>query len=87
MFDPRRDDPGIRYLSWLGPSEKDGNCHYCIDLAADIASLANMDVAALSAVLVSSGGPLRRVRINALPLMMPIYEVECMEGGRLRQRS
>lgn len=48
LFDPRRDDPGTRYLSWLGASEKDGNCHYCIDLTADIASLANMDDGALS---------------------------------------
>jgi exodeoxyribonuclease-1 len=80
LFDPRRDDPGIRYLSWLGASKKDSNCHYCIDLTADIASLANMDDGALSAVLDSSGGPLWRVRINASPLMMPIYEVESMEG-------
>lgn len=76
LFDPRGDDPGIRYLSWLGVSEKDGNCHYCVDLTADIVSLANMDDGARSAVLVSSGSPLRRVRINASPLMMPIYEVE-----------
>lgn len=81
LFDPRRDDPGIHYLCWLGASEKYGNCHYCIDLTADIASLANMDDGALSAVLVSSGSPLRRVRINASPLMMPIYEVESMEGA------
>jgi len=81
LFDPRRDDPGIRYLSWLGASEKDGNCHYCIDLTADIVSLANMDDCALSAVLVASGSPLRRVRINASPLMMPIYEVEGLEDA------
>ncbi|WP_202331002.1 exonuclease domain-containing protein [Mesorhizobium sp. L-8-3] len=81
LFDPRRDDLGIRYVSWLGASEKDGNCHYCIDLTADIASLANMDDGALSAVLVSSGSSLRRVRINASPLMMPIYEVEGLENA------
>lgn len=76
LFDPRRDDPGIFYLSWLGASDKDGNCHYCIDLTADIAGLATMDDGSLSAILVSSSSPLRRVRINAAPLMMPIYEVE-----------
>lgn len=76
LFDPRSDDPGIRYLSWLGPSDKDGNYHYCIDLTADIGSLACMDDGALMAAIVSSDSPLRRVRINASPLMMPIYEVD-----------
>lgn len=81
LFDPRSNDPGIRYLSWLGASEKDGNCHYCIDLTTDVLNLANMDDGALSAILVSSGSPLHRIRINASPFMLPIYEVEGLDGA------
>jgi exodeoxyribonuclease-1 len=76
LIDPRRDDPGLRVLTWLGASAKDANLHYCVDLASDVMSLRSFEPDALVAAVSAQGGPIRRVRINASPMMLPLYELE-----------
>lgn len=81
LVDPRGADPGMRFLAYLGDSKKDANLPFCVDLTCDLTLLRQLDHDALVQHLTSRGTPIRRVRINAGPLMIPIFEVEGLQGA------
>jgi exodeoxyribonuclease I len=80
LVDPRPDDAGIRVLTWLGSSEVDRNLEFCVDLSADVMALRQLDPPSLLAAMTQLDGPVRRIRINRSPMMLPLYELENLQG-------
>jgi exodeoxyribonuclease-1 len=80
LVDPRRNDQGLHVLAGLGASTKDANLYYCVDLSSDVMSLRSLASDALLRAVSAPGGPLRHVRINASPMMLPLYELESMRA-------
>jgi len=89
IIDPHRDDPGIRVVTWLGSGE-DANLQFCVDLASDLTALRKLEPEGLLAAVSTAGSPIRRMRINRSPMMLPLFELENLNGfeaeGEYRRR-
>ncbi len=66
----------------LGVSPSRPALHFCLDLKTDIDALVAMDAAALAEAIAAQPRPIRRLRVNAAPLLIPLYEAssELLEG-------
>ncbi|MET4798464.1 hypothetical protein [Bradyrhizobium sp. LB11.1] len=64
-FDP------ISAVTWLP-----ANAYYCLDLECDIDSLRKLDDVELAERLVQEPKPVRRLKINASPLLYPLWDID-----------
>lgn len=81
LVDPRRNDAGIRVVAWLGSGgDQDANLQFCVDLAADMMALRQLQPEDLIAAVSGPDPPIRRVRINRSPMMLPLFELENLDG-------
>jgi exodeoxyribonuclease I len=81
LVDPRRNDAGIRVVTWLGSGgDQDANLQFCFDLAADVIALRRLQPEDLIAAVSGPDAPVRRVRINRSPMMLPLFELENLNG-------
>lgn len=63
-------------VTHVGQSPKDKNLQYCLDLNSDYAALARMSHDELCEQVKDNGGPIRKFRANASPVMAPLWELE-----------
>lgn len=56
--------------------------NFCIDLKADVKALAAMDTSSVAEAVAAHPHPIRRLRLNAAPLLIPLYEAspDMLEG-------
>ena len=66
----------IHFLTRVGISQNDSNTHYCLDLACDIDGLRKLDDAALVQSMTQEPRPIRRLKVNASPLLYPLWDIE-----------
>jgi exodeoxyribonuclease I len=66
----------MHFLTRVGINPKDGNSHYCLDLASDIDQLRKMEAGELSWRLTQEPRPIRRLKVNASPLLYPLWDIE-----------
>lgn len=66
----------------LGASPTRPTLHFCLDLKADLGALASSDAEALAEAINDPSRPIRRLRLNTAPLLIPLYEAasEIMDG-------
>jgi exodeoxyribonuclease-1 len=66
----------MHFLTRVGINPNDGNTHYCLDLASDIDALRKLDDTELSQRLTQEPRPIRRLKVNASPLLYPMWDIE-----------
>jgi exodeoxyribonuclease-1 len=66
----------MHFLTRVGVSPSDANAHYCLDLECDIDGLRKLDDAALAERMAQEPRPIRRLKVNASPLLYPLWEIE-----------
>lgn len=66
----------MHFLTRIGVNPKDANAHYCLDLQCDIDSLRKLDDAELTERLAQEPKPIRRLKINASPLLYPLWDID-----------
>jgi exodeoxyribonuclease-1 len=66
----------MHFLTRVGISQNDANTHYCLDLACDIDGLRKLDDAALAQRMTQEPRPIRRLKVNASPLLYPLWDIE-----------
>jgi exodeoxyribonuclease-1 len=66
----------MHFLTRVGISSNDANSHYCLDLASDIDALRKLDDVELSHRLRQEPRPIRRLKVNASPLLYPLWDIE-----------
>jgi exodeoxyribonuclease-1 len=66
----------MHFLTRFGINPNDGNSHYCLDLASDIDALRKLDDTELSQLLTQEPRPIRRLKVNASPLLYPMWDIE-----------
>jgi len=71
-----------RVVTALGASPSQGNTHYCLDLAAGLDELRGLNDEELATRLRKSPRLVRKVKINAAPMLLPLSETpEFLLGG------
>jgi exodeoxyribonuclease-1 len=71
-----RADSDFFCVTHLGQSPKDKNLQFCLDLNSDYAALEQMSHIELVERVKATGGPIRKFRANASPVMAPLWELE-----------
>lgn len=66
----------MHFLTRVGISPRDGNIHYCLDLAGDIDALRGLDDLQLTQRMTVEPRPIRRLKINGSPLLYPLWDIE-----------
>jgi exodeoxyribonuclease-1 len=66
----------MHFLTRVGVSPNDANAHYCLDLECDIDGLRKLDDAALAERLAQEPRPIRRLKVNASPLLYPLWDID-----------
>jgi exodeoxyribonuclease I len=66
----------MHFLTRVGVSPNDANAHYCLDLECDIDGLRKLDDVALAERMVQEPRPIRRLKVNASPLLYPLWDIE-----------
>lgn len=66
----------MHFLTRIGVNPNDPNSHYCLDLASDIDALRKLDDGELSHRLTQEPRPIRRLKVNASPLLYPLWDIE-----------
>lgn len=66
----------MHFLTRIGVSPNDANAHYCLDLECDIDGLRRLDEAALAERIVQEPRPIRRLKVNASPLLYPLWDID-----------
>jgi len=66
----------MHFLTRVGINSNDTNSHYCLDLTCDIDALRKLDSAELSVRLTQEPRPIRRLKVNASPLLYPLWDIE-----------
>lgn len=66
----------MHFLTRVGASPNDANAHYCLDLEYDIDSLRALDDTGLAERLAQEPKPVRRLKMNASPLLYPLWDLE-----------
>lgn len=75
VFQSYRGHQDVHCVTAVGISPADRNVHYCIDLTCDIDSLRHMSHEELIARLKADPRPIHKVKINAAPLLCPLWEL------------
>jgi exodeoxyribonuclease-1 len=70
-FGARQD---VHILTDVGTNSEQTNVHYCLDLSLDLEVLRALSEEELMARLNEEPRPIRRLRVNAAPLLCPIFE-------------
>lgn len=65
----------IHLVTSIGVNPNDANSHYCLDLTSDLDELHRLSEAELAVHLKTSLPPIRKLKINASPLLCPIWEL------------
>ncbi|WP_320196876.1 exonuclease domain-containing protein (plasmid) [Agrobacterium rosae] len=71
-----RADSDFFSVTHVGQSPKDKNLQYCLDLNSDYVALDRMSHVELCEQVKDPGGPIRKFRANASPVMAPLWELE-----------
>jgi exodeoxyribonuclease I len=66
----------MHFLTRVGVSPNDANAHYCLDLECNIDGLRKLDDAALAERMAQEPRPIRRLKVNASPLLYPLWDIE-----------
>lgn len=66
----------MHFLTRVGINSNDANSHYCLDLASDIDALRKLDDVELPQRLTQEPRPIRRLKVNASPLLYPLWDIE-----------
>lgn len=66
----------MHFLTRVGVSPNDANAYYCLDLTCDIDAMRKLDDAALSERLKQEPRPIRRLKVNASPLLYPLWDID-----------
>lgn len=66
----------MHFLTRVGVSQRDRNVHYCLDLAGDIDALRRLEQPALTERMMVEPRPIRRLKVNASPLLYPLWDIE-----------
>jgi exodeoxyribonuclease I len=66
----------MHFLTRVGVSPNDTNAHYCLDLECDIDGLRKLDDAALAERMAQEPRPIRRLKVNASPLLYPLWDID-----------
>jgi len=66
----------MHFLTRIGVSPNDANAHYCLDLECDIDGLRKLDDAALAERMMQEPRPIRRLKVNASPLLYPLWDID-----------
>jgi exodeoxyribonuclease I len=66
----------MHFLTRIGVSPNDANAQYCLDLECDIDGLRKLDDAALADRMTREPRPIRRLKVNASPLLYPLWDIE-----------
>jgi exodeoxyribonuclease-1 len=66
----------MHFLTRVGICPNDANAHYCLDLACDIDALRKLDDAELAARMTQEPRPVRRLKVNASPLLYPLWDID-----------
>jgi exodeoxyribonuclease I len=66
----------MHFLTRVGISPRDANAHYCLDLASDIDALRKLDDGELAARMTEEPRPIRRLKVNASPLLYPLWDID-----------
>jgi exodeoxyribonuclease I len=66
----------MHFLTRVGVSPNDPNAHYCLDLTCDIEALRKLDGAELSERMKQEPRPIRRLKVNASPLLYPLWDID-----------
>jgi exodeoxyribonuclease-1 len=66
----------MHFLTRIGTNPNNPNLHYCLDLSSDIDGLRQLDGAALVERIVQEPRPIRRLKINASPLLYPLWDID-----------
>lgn len=82
----------MHFLTKIGTKPKDANVHYCLDLGCDIDDLRKLDHAALAERMVQEPRPIRQLKVNASPLLYPLWDIDTdryldLTEDELRQRA
>jgi exodeoxyribonuclease I len=66
----------MHFLTRIGVNPNDANAHYCLDLECDIDGLRKLDDAALAERMAQEPRPIRRLKVNASPLLYPLWDID-----------
>ncbi|WP_316201930.1 MULTISPECIES: exonuclease domain-containing protein [unclassified Bradyrhizobium] len=66
----------MHFLTRVGVNPNDANSHYCLDLVSDIDTLRKLDDEELSRRLTQEPLPVRRLKVNASPLLYPLWDID-----------
>jgi exodeoxyribonuclease I len=66
----------MHFLTRVGISPRDGNVHYCLDLAGDVEALRHLEESALAERMKVEPRPIRRLKVNGSPLLYPLWDIE-----------
>jgi exodeoxyribonuclease I len=66
----------MHFLTRVGINPNDANAHYCLDLGCDIDGLHKLDEAALAERIAQEPRPIRRLKVNASPLLYPLWDID-----------
>jgi exodeoxyribonuclease I len=66
----------MHFLTRVGVSPNDANAHYCLDLECDIDALRTLDDDALTKRMTQEPRPIRRLKVNASPLLYPLWDID-----------
>jgi exodeoxyribonuclease I len=66
----------MHFLTRVGVSPNDANAHYCLDLECDIDGLRKLGDTALAERMPQEPRPIRRLKVNASPLLYPLWDIE-----------
>jgi exodeoxyribonuclease-1 len=72
FFGGRQD---IHLVTRIGVNPTEANVHYCLDLTADISELRRLSDVELIARLKTYPRPIRKLKVNASPLLCPLWEL------------
>jgi exodeoxyribonuclease-1 len=66
----------VHCVTRVGTNPNDANIHYCLDLTCDLDALRRMTHVELVAAIRGDRRPLRRLKVNASPLVANIWDLE-----------
>lgn len=75
LFEASGARPVANVVALLGCSPDQTNLHLCVDLRCDLEGMVSLDGEALAKCLKRSPQPIRKVKVNAAPVMLRIDEV------------
>jgi exodeoxyribonuclease I len=66
----------MHFLTGVGVCPTDVNAHYCLDLTCNVAELRKLNDAALSERMRQEPRAIKRLRVNAAPLLYPLWDID-----------